>query len=281
MTVADAVSLINQIFAEPYAGLLSGILFGVKTNISKELHDALITTGTLHLVALSGQNISILVGFVSVLLLRIARRPIANILSIGAICWFIWFVGPSPSVVRAGVMGSLTLLGISFGRQIWPLMIWILAVLGMLLLHPLWVADLSFQLSAMATLGILLFAKHSSGLPDQAKNTKDDTLGLNNLLSNMRSLLLADLRVTLSAQVFTIPIIMFAFERISLVSPLTNMLVGWLVAPIMIGGFVVVLTGFIYLPLAHVIGWVVWVPLMSMIHIIELTARIPFASIGL
>lgn len=263
MTVSDAALIVGQLLPEPQAGLLAGILFGIRANFSTELYNELITTGTLHIVALSGQNISILIGIVHFFLLTVVKRPIANIISIAVIAWFILFVGPSASVIRAGVMGGITLIGISFGRQVVPLVSWLLAVVIMLVLNPQWIVDISFQLSVMATLGILLFGT--------SKDKKQD------LFSPLRN----DLRLTLAAQVFTIPIIMFAFGRISLVSPLSNLLIGWLIAPVMIGGFALVFAGLIWMPLAQLIAWFVWLPLAFIITIIHLTAKIPFASIGL
>jgi len=281
MTVSDAAAIVYQVLPEPEAGLLAGILFGVKASMSQELYDALITTGTLHIVALSGQNISILIGLISLILFRMFHRPIANIVSIVVIIGFILFVGPTPSVIRAGIMGTITLIGISLGRQTWPLMIWILTVVIMLLTHPLWIGDLSFQLSAMATLGILLFGTRPWKQQSYASDGSNDNSNLKYILSKLHTAFSDDLRVTLAAQVFTIPIIMFAFGRISLVSPLSNVLIGWLIAPVMVGGFVLVALGCVWLPLAQVIAWFVWVPLTFVIRVIELTSRIPFASIGL
>src|SRR5688572_1955887 len=103
MTVSDVTAIISQLLPEPQAGLLAGILFGIKANFSTAVRDALVITGTLHIVALSGQNISILIGVVHFFLLRFCRRPIANIVSILIIIGFIWFVGPSASVIRAGI----------------------------------------------------------------------------------------------------------------------------------------------------------------------------------
>src|SRR3989344_5235737 len=156
MSVETVTALVNSLIHEPQAGLLTGMLFGVKATMSKELYDALITTGTLHIIALSGMNISIIVGFVHLFLLRFVRRPIANVATSFIIIGFISFVGISPSVIRAAIMAGITLLGVTLGRQVWPLFIWILAVTIMLVLNPLWIADLSFQLSVLATLGIIL-----------------------------------------------------------------------------------------------------------------------------
>jgi competence protein ComEC len=257
MTLSSCVSIINQLLPEPQAGLLNGMLFGIKATIDPALKTSLINSGTLHIIALSGMNISILVSIVSLLLLRFVRRPIANLLTVPIIIGFIAFVGVSASVVRAAIMGVISLLAVSFGRQHWPFLAWILAVIIMLLLNPPWISDLSFQLSIMATLGIIMFG------------TKKETSWWKN-----------DLRVSLSAQLFTVPIIFFQFHRISLISPLSNILIGPLIAPIMALGLILVAAGLIFFPLAVPIAWITWVPLSYVIWIIEWTARLPFASVS-
>jgi competence protein ComEC len=322
MTLESLVALINSLIHEPQAGLLNGILFGVKANLSKELHDALITTGTLHIIALSGMNISIIVGFVNLFLLRFLRRPIANVATSFIIIGFISFVGPSPSVIRAAIMAGITLLAVSLGRQTWPLLAWILAVIIMLVLNPRWAFDLSFQLSVLATLGIILFAKKQedagrypisftvtrksssrvlsrishqeypqgapswgSPHPSHPQNSSlfdgctEKRMPTSAAFVWMYRLIEDDLRVTLAAQVFTIPLILFQFHRISLVSPLSNILVGPFIGPITILGFAMVGLGLIWWPLGVMASWVVWVPLTLVIKLIELTARLPFASI--
>jgi len=270
MSLDLITGLINNLLHEPQAGLLNGILFGVKATLDPQLKNSLINSGTLHIIALSGMNISILVSLVSLLLLRFVRRPIANMVTVAIIIGFIWFVGPSPSVIRAAIMGGISLLAISLGRQNWPFLAWILAVISMLVLNPLWIGDLSFQLSIMATLGIILFgSKKSLELISPGHQGKI----IWNLIKD-------DLRVTLAAQMFTVPIIFFQFHRISLVSPLSNILIGWLMAPIMVLGFAAVLGSLIWLPLGTVIGWIVWVPLTYVIWVIHWTAKLPFASIS-
>ncbi len=254
--------IIQQVLPEPHAGLLSGIVFGFKATLDPAFKQALITTGTLHIVALSGMNITILIALVNTTLLRYVKRPIANIGSILLIIGFICLVGISPSVVRAAIMGSVTLIAVSFGRQVWSIWIWLLAVVVMLVLNPLWATDISFQLSILATLGIILFGK-----------------------TNARyrfpwSLIADDLRITLAAQVFTIPLMIFQFHRISFVSPLSNILIGWLIAPVTISGFVIVLLGLLWMPLAYASGWVSWLMLEFIIQAIQLTAMLPFASMS-
>ncbi|MBI5619830.1 ComEC/Rec2 family competence protein [Candidatus Gottesmanbacteria bacterium] len=325
--VATFTSIINQLLPEPHAGLLSGILFGTKATLSKELTDALITTGTLHIVALSGTNITILTGIINFSLLWLVGRRWASALTILLITGFIWFVGPSASVIRAGIMGGISLLAIIFGRQTWGLLAWMLAVSTMLLLNPAWISDLSFQLSAMATLGIILFGgrkeqgaqvalpevageamKTSAGSPD-GEPTKfslaslfgdgepEDSKGYfsedgskfslatsggasSGVFHWIWSLIRENLHLTLAAQVFTIPIIFWYFHRVSLISPIANVLIGWLIQPLTVVGLVVAIAGWIFLPLGQVIAWGAWVGLQYLLTVVMLLSKVPGASIG-
>ena len=259
VSVSTFTSVINQVLPEPHAGLLAGILFGTKATLSNDFLEALTTTGTLHIIALSGMNISILAGLSITTLLRFVSKRVASLLTIFIIIGFVWFVGVSPSVVRAAIMGSLTLLSVVSGRQSWTLLTYCFTIAVMLFVKPDWLGSLSFQLSALSTLGIILFAKNTSG---------------------KKNVLVDDLRVTLSAQVFTIPLILFVFRRISLVSPLTNILIGWTIAPVTGIGMVMAVAGWIWLPLGYILGWVNWVLLEYLIVMVRWTAKIPFSSVG-
>ncbi len=277
-SVPDLTAIINQLLPEPHAGLLSGIVFGTKATLSKDLMDALITTGTLHIVALSGMNITIMANLMNLGLLHVINRRVASFVTILLIIGFVWFVGPSASIIRAAIMGIISLIAIIFGRQSWALLSWLLAVGTMLLLNPSWMVDLSFQLSILATLGIILFgskkeSNKSIPFPHPASHILRHT-------SLLWSILEPDLRITLAAQIFTIPLIFLAFYRISLISPLTNVLITWLLAPLTLLGWVVAVLGLIWLPLGQLVAWISWVPLQYLISIITLTSKIPLASIG-
>ncbi len=257
MSVDTFTAVINQLLPEPHAGLLNGIIFGTKATLSRDFLQALITTGTLHIVALSGMNISILVGAMQGTLLRVASRRVTNLLTILLIAGFVWFVGPTPSVIRAAIMGSLVLFSVILGRQNWSILTYTLTCGLMLLMKPEWILDLSFQLSAAATLGIILFAGKPTG-----------------------KFLVDDFRITLAAQVFTIPLILFTFERVSLIAPITNVLIGWTIPILTPLGMLVAVAGWIFLPLGQMFAWVAWVFLQYLIVVIKFTAKIPFASIG-
>lgn len=104
-------------------------------------------------------NITILIDLVASIIGTFVSKRVASMLTIGVIVSFVWFVGPSATIIRAAIMGSLTLIALVFGRQSWALLSLALAVGGMLMLNFAWLSDISFQLSVLATLGIILFGK--------------------------------------------------------------------------------------------------------------------------
>lgn len=260
------IPVLNSILPEPHASLLTGILFGVKTTMPKYFYDALVATGTLHIIALSGMNISILTSVTAQTTLFMGRKA-SSILTICLIVLFTLFVGPSPSIVRAAMMGSLTLLSIYFGRRDWGLLSLFLVSGIMLLIDFSLIKNLSFQLSFFATFGIILANRRVKrqfgyGLSDRVKYWFKQNL-----------------KTTISAQLFTLPIILFNFHRVSLVAPIANIFLEWVVQPIMVLGFTTAILGFIWWPLGWVVGWFVWVPLSYLIAVVEFLSRVPGASI--
>ncbi|MBI4130002.1 ComEC/Rec2 family competence protein [Candidatus Roizmanbacteria bacterium] len=271
---------INALLPEPHASLLAGMLFGVHRSMPDEFYQSLIITGTLHVIALSGMNVSIIIRLLFDFLGNVLGKRwgvVGTLLGIGG---FVWLVGPSPTIIRASIMGSLTICAVVVGRKSIPLLaLGVSAVLMILFDLSLW-KNISFQLSFLATLGIILFANKSwklskENLPQEKSSKPTKTIG-----SSLLSLLTSDLKVSLSAQVFTIPVILYQFHRISLISPIANVATGWLVGPIMYGGFLMIVLSLIFRPFGYLAGLIVWVPLTLFIWLVELLAKVPAASIS-
>ncbi|MCL4360035.1 ComEC/Rec2 family competence protein [Patescibacteria group bacterium] len=297
VSVSTLTAVLGQLLPEPHAGLLAGILFGTRASLPRDLTQELITSGTIHIIALSGMNISLVTAMVGTTLLRWFSRRIASLLSVIFIIGFVWFIGPSPSVIRAAIMGILSLLAVVFGRQRWTLFFWLVAGASMLLYRPAWLTDLSFELSVLATLGIILFGGGGNAAPgihkDGATSCSDEPADNPHpsFFRLVRSVLIHagetagrtlrdDLQVTLAAQVFTIPLILIVFHRISLVSPLSNLLIGFLIAPLTIAGWAAAVLGFFVLPLGIPAAWICWVWLEYLLTVVRVSAGLPMASVG-
>ncbi len=257
------VTIIEQILSEPHSSLLKGILLGSKANFSPELYQALISTGTVHLIAASGQNISIVTRVVSDISLRWGRR-VSLAVTLASIMVYAILVGGDPPIIRASIMGSFSLLAVYFGRQNWSLLSLFWAGILMYIINPAWIATLSFQLSFLSTLGIILLAGTAYSKPKT-------------FIEELKKELVLNLKVTLAAQLFTLPILVTTFRELSLISPVTNLLVGWLIGPIFILGGLATIFGLLYLPAGQLAGWLLWPLLSFVIRVIELTARIPYA----
>lgn len=265
MTFGPSVftSVINGYLPEPHASLLNGILFGVSLNTTKDLYANLRVTGLLHIVVLSGMNITILASIIGLF-----TKVLPKFLSIGiclfCIVLFVLFVGAEPPIVRAGIMGILSLLAVVFGRKAVPLYLLFLSLVVTLLFSPDWITSISFQLSYAATFGIIVFASQTNRSRNRVKQAA-----------------MNELRPSLSAQAFTAPLIFFYFRQISLVSPLANLLVAWAITPLMIFGFLTCVLGKINYFLGLIPSYISYGFLSYLLFVIDTLSRIPFASISL
>src|SRR3989344_1590781 len=134
------------------------MLFGVRAEMPYPFYLALRNTGVLHVIALSGMNISILIDIVAKATGFLGKK-ISGIVAIVFIFTLVIFVGPSPTIIRASIMGSMSLLAILFGRRYWSLLALFLTSGIMILVRPEWLSEISFQLSFLATFGIILANK--------------------------------------------------------------------------------------------------------------------------
>lgn len=257
---------INRLFPEPHASFEAGLLVGARKGIPEGLMEKFNITGLTHIIAISGYNITIIIVFVMWMLGGLPRMMGFAVACV-AIVLFTLFVGASPAVVRASIMGILGLIALNYGRQnnINLTILWSAAL--MVAWNPkILMYDVGFQLSFAAVMGLIYvaphFEKYSKKLPE--------AFGIREAIT-----------MTLAAQVMALPIIVYNFERLSLIAPISNLLVAFAIPPAMLFGFVAVLLSFIFFPLAQVFAYLAWGVLTYIIKIIELTAIIPYASINL
>lgn len=147
---------ISKFLPEPYSSLLLGVLFGVKSQMPYDFWQNLRKTGTLHLVVASGQNVSMVAGFlIESLTWLIARRKAIIFASLGVV-FYVLMVGAEPPAVRAGLMAIMAFVGQLFGREGEGIRFLLASAGIMLLISPLILFDIGFQLSFAAMAGIIL-----------------------------------------------------------------------------------------------------------------------------
>ena len=220
------------------ASLLMGIVFGIKQGMPPAFKDALQEVGVFHVVAASGMNVTLIAGAFMAIFGRVMKRQVALSLSILGIFIYAVLAGLEPSILRASIMGSIIFFSGILGRQ--NLALWTLALTGylMLLFNPSLLTDIGFQLSFLATLGILTVKPVLKFAQRRGKRENG------NLLSE-------DFKTTLAAQLATLPILLSAFGQVSFLSLFANMLVLWTIPPLMVIGSVSSITAFIFEPLGR------------------------------
>ena len=237
-----ANSKINELLLPPASSFLAGLLLGERSNMSESLRSDFLRTGTMHIIAISGWNITMVLVLLGQTLVFLGmRRKTAFIASIVGIIFYVIFTGASASVVRAGIMGLLPLLAMQVSRQNNPRNVITLAAAAMLLQNPRLIAfDIGFLLSFAAILGLFyispIIKKYFEVVPKFFA-----------LRENVIS--------TLSAIIATAPLILYMNGGFSLVAPLANIMVLPFVPLAMALGSLAVLGGFIYFWLGEVFAW--------------------------
>lgn len=261
---------VEEFISPPQQGILEALVFGDETNISKEWKDKLNFTGVRHIAAVSGMNITIICFLVFNFFLQFKFwRSQAFYFSVIFIFFYILMVGAPASAVRAGIMGILFLAGQHFGRVSSGSRPVFFACGLMLFQNPLLLKyDIGFQLSFLAILGIVYL---QSSFSDFLKKIPDFKF------FPLKTTLCA----TLAAQVFTLPVLVYNFEYIPLISPLTNILIVPFLAFFTILFFIFGLTAIFLQPLAFALSLISWFCLTYIILIIDYFSKLPFASLTL
>jgi competence protein ComEC len=269
-----AANALARAIPEPEAGLAAGIVVGLRDRVDRDLAADFTTAGASHVVAISGWNIAIVAASVAALGGRFARRR-RSVLTVVAIVAYVAFVGASASVLRAAVMAGVVLLARESGRagRAAAGLGWAAATI--LLVDPSLVRDAGFQLSTLATAGLVVWATPLTRTIAGAGRGR------------VPAWLAENLGVSLAAQAATLPIILASFGRLSLVAPAVNLFVVPLVAPGMAMAAVALAAGSLVavagMPamLATIAGLPAWACLGLIVAVVRAGASLPFASLTL
>lgn len=251
---------VNRVIVAPQAALANGLLFGGDDRLSEELQNAFSLTGMTHIVAVSGYNVTIIAQYLIIIgiALGLWRRQ-ALWLSFAGIFLFVAMIGFPASGVRAAIMGMLLLFALRSGRMGEAQNAIVIAGAGMLLFNPLLLRyDIGFQLSFLATLGIILLFP----LFDHFFVKRVRALGITEILF-----------LTLCAQIFVVPIIIYNFHTFSFVSLLVNVLVLPIIPITMLFVFIAAVAGSVFSSLAMIAGWFAYVLLSYEVAVISFFAQ--------
>jgi competence protein ComEC len=268
------IEKINNVVPEPNSSLLAGVIFGAKQSLGTELLDDFKKVGLIHIVVLSGYNITIIAAGIFYLMAYFGKRNLSFVISIISIILFSVMVGLTATVVRACIMAFIALLARFLGRPTDVLRWLFIAGFLMLIWNPLLLFyDPSFQLSFMATLGLILFSQFIFNLISSKNKIAKfipTKFGIREIVAS-----------TLAVQIFVLPLLVKMSGFISLISFLINPIILPLVPWVMALGALTGALGIIPF-VGGIISWPVGVLAYFISQIIisltEFCASIPFAT---
>ena len=266
---------IYRMFPDPESSLMAGILLGVDTGLTDRLQQAFKNTGTAHIIAISGFNISIIAGLFVTFFSKFLGPRRGAVLAILGIAFYTLLVGADAAVVRAAVMGGLALFARQVGRRQFALNTLLTVALLMCLWNPLYIWDVGFQLSFFATLGLILYATPFSEFANRMITRYFPASAAEKTAELFSEFVL----LTLAAQVTTIPIMAYHFQRISLVSFIANPFILPPQPAVMILGGLAVLLSLIWFPLGQIAAWVAWPFVVYTIRMVELFDSVPHGTL--
>lgn len=259
------VDTIGQILSEPYASLLSGLLLGGKQSLGKELLDQFKIVGLIHIVVLSGYNIT-LVGDAILRLFSFLPRVFALSASVVSIVLFAIMTGAGATVVRASVMALIALYARTHGRIYAMSRALLFAGFLMVLHNPhILLFDTSFQLSFLATLGLILL----SPIFKEKLSFVTERFLFREIVAS-----------TLATQIFVLPLLLYNTGALSLLALPANLLVLPTIPATMLSGFVATVVAFVSPIFALLFIAVASLLLHYQVGLVRLVSSIPFASVS-
>ncbi len=254
---------LRALIPEPEGGIVLGIVLGERGSISRELRTAFSVTGTTHILAISGFNMTLVAAATTVALRGRVPSVVTAVAAVLSVAAYSVLVGPQPSVVRAALMAAVGSLGLALGRPGAAANALGGAVALMLFIDPRALEDVGFLLSVGATAGLILWER-----PIRVR------------LARLPSWLAEGLAPTIAASVPTIPIVAAVFGRISLVSPLANLFAVPLFAPIMVLGAATAVVGAALPAAAPPLAIAAYASALLFRRGVELAAAVPFAAVA-
>ncbi|MCX7921922.1 MAG: DNA internalization-related competence protein ComEC/Rec2 [Clostridia bacterium] len=259
------VGVINASLPMQQAGLLNGMLIGYREGLTKEVEEAFSDAGLTHLMAVSGANIAFIV-FPLVFIFRkmYLKQRTANAIIIGILVLFVFVTGFSPSVLRAVIMAITVLVGQMLRRETDVITSIAFAAMLLMFYNPYSIFDIGFQLSFAATLSLIMFYKSIKSFIDFKY--------IPNFIADVMA-------ATLAAQVGVLPITTFYFNKISLISVVSNILAVPVVQIISILGFVMAILGQINVVLSQILGYINYTFLTFVLYVTKISSELPYATI--
>lgn len=246
---------------QPEASILSSMVLGQRAvNLSSPWRDRFAQVGLAHVIAASGFHVALLLGVVLRLTPNLSPVP-QSLAGIACLGCYVGLTGLQPSILRAALMGASVLLARIGDRKIRPLGSLLLTATLLLAINPLWIWDLGFQLSFLATLGLMASAnpiqKHLDWLPPAISSA---------------------LALPLAANLWVLPLILQVFRVLPTYSIVVNVLAAPLILIISLGGMISGFAGLLLPVVGSAIAWGLWIPLWLLSAIVQFFENLPLSA---
>ncbi len=248
-----------------YGSLLSSITLGRQAaDLSPEIEDLFVQTGLTHVLAVSGFHIALLLGVTLKLTRNLSPRQ-QFFIGMGVLIFYVGLTGIQPSIMRAALMGVAGLIGLIYNRKVNSYGALIVAATILLLFNPLWIFDLGFALSFLATLGLIISVK-----PIEER------------LNYLPSLIAEPVAITLAASLWTLPLLLYSFSSFAVYSLPVNIITTPLISLISLGGVISAALALIYPPLGSLSASFLYYPIKFLLAIVSWFANLPasFYAVG-
>ncbi len=247
----------------PEGPVLSAMVLGRRAvDLGHDIRERFMQVGLAHVLAASGFHVAVILGLVRAITRRFSQK---TQFSYGAavLIIYVFVTGGSPSVLRAALMGCAALLAPLMQRQVNALGSLLLAATFLLIWNPLWIWDLGFQLSFLATLGLLV-------------STPPVLKGLDWLPPTIASLI----AVPIAVSVWVLPLQLYTFGVLAPYSIGLNILLSLPLAGITLGGFISAICAAIWPLAGTATAWLLYYPLNLTISLVEFVSQLPGNSIA-
>ena len=263
------IAKISNVVPEPNASLLSGMLFGAKQSLGIDLLDQFKNVGLIHIVVLSGYNITIIAWAILSFTYYFGKRNLGLFISVLGIILFSIMVGLGATVIRAGIMALIAILARYLGRPADALRWLFIAGFLMLLYNPLsLLRDPSFQLSFMATLGLIIFTPFVYQILSKKFSFISERFALREIISS-----------TIAVQIFILPLLIKMSGIVSLISFIINPFILPFTPLLMALGGLTGGAGLISYFLSWPFGTLSYLLTEFVIRTVELSASLPLATL--
>ncbi len=253
------------------AALMQAIILGIRDDLGS-LREIFSKSGLAHILALSGLHVGILILALGFALkpLGLRRYPVLILILLG----FIYIVGPSPSILRAGAMTIAALLSLWLGSgriEVWSSLA--LSMIFTLLYNPSWLFGASFQLSYLAVIGLLIFTEPISKLLLGEQHSQLPWW-------SYKKIIIASVVTSLSAQMLTLPIVASSFGVLPIFNPIINIFAIPIALVLVPMGFLAGLLGLLSLPLAGLLNLFTAIFAEALINLAEFGSSLPLLTWG-